>query len=68
MGKRGRDNKMMKSVTLNQYHKLDREAGMFTYSKIRSRAVELKVNSAAMKGGITLNNWATKADPIQLIA
>lgn len=56
---------MMKSVTLNQYHKPDRGAGMFTNSKIRSRAVELKVNSEAMKGGITLNNWATKADLIQ---
>lgn len=65
MGKRGRDNKMMKSVTLNQCHKPDRGAGMFTKSKIRSRAVELKVNSEAEKGGMILNTWATKADPVQ---
>lgn len=56
---------MMKSVTLIQYHKPDRGAGMFTKSKIRSRAAELKVNSEAEKGRMILNNWATKADPIQ---
>lgn len=33
---------------------------MFTKTKIESRAVELKVNSEAMKGSMILNNWAAK--------
>lgn len=47
LGKRGRDNKMMKS------------------DQLRSRAVELKVKSEAVEGRMILNNWATKADPVQ---
>lgn len=55
----------MKLDTLNHYHKPDRGAGMFTKSKIRSRAVELKDNSKAEKNRMILNNWAMKVDPIQ---